>query len=68
MLSQAARLGEVYLKNFLFVIGEVTPQNCGVNKMVGASDRDHGTQPPAAFVLESLARAAVFGPCRASLI
>ncbi|MNN13571.1 hypothetical protein D3C81_1266080 [compost metagenome] len=36
--------------------------------MVRASYRDHGTQPPAAFVLESLAGAAVLRLCRASQI
>ncbi|MCY1462723.1 hypothetical protein D9M71_805270 [compost metagenome] len=37
MLSQAARLGKVYLKNLVLVLGEVAPQNRGVDGVVGAS-------------------------------
>jgi hypothetical protein len=50
------------------VVGEVAPEDRGIDRVVRVSDRDHDNQPPAEFVLHSLARATVRGPCRASQI
>ncbi|MNI54122.1 hypothetical protein D3C73_1090020 [compost metagenome] len=68
MLEQTTGVREIYLQNFALVVGEVAPEDRGIDRVVGVSDRDHGKQPPAEFVLDSLARATVLGLCPTSQI
>ncbi|MOA11268.1 hypothetical protein D3C78_1312010 [compost metagenome] len=55
MLEQTTGVREIYLQNFALVVGEVAPEDRGIDRVIGASNRDHGNQPPAEFFLKSLA-------------
>ncbi|MNL26226.1 hypothetical protein D3C87_1477430 [compost metagenome] len=68
MLEKTTGMREIYLQNFALVVGEVAPEDRGIDRVVGVFDRDHGKQPPAEFVLNSLAGAKALGLCRANQI
>ena len=39
MLEKTTGMSEIYLQNFALVFGEVAPEDCGIDRVVGVFDR-----------------------------